>query len=248
MQYYAVINGERSGPYTEGEFQQRVEAGDILPETLVWRQGMTEWKPLAQLNTGPEAAGTTGTCVECGGQFPEGDLMDYQGIRVCAACKPVFLQRMREGADLPATYGARYALRYAGFWIRFVAYFVDYLILYVTGLLMMLLPVFSGLASGEPDAASLWVSLMTGFFNFALNLAYYTVFIGRFGATPGKLIVGLRVVRADGGRVTYLRALGRCFAMMLSAMILFIGYIMAAFDDEKRALHDRICDTRVVRK
>jgi uncharacterized RDD family membrane protein YckC len=28
---------------------------------------------------------------------------------------------------------------------------------------------------------------------------------------------------------------------------LFIGYLMAAFDDQKRALHDRICDTRVVR-
>ena len=38
------------------------------------------------------------------------------------------------------------------------------------------------------------------------------------------------------------------FAEMLSGMILGIGYLMAAFDDEKRALHDRICDTRVVRR
>ena len=39
------------------------------------------------------------------------------------------------------------------------------------------------------------------------------------------------------------------FAEMLSSLTLGIGYIMVAFDDEKRGLHDRdICDTRVVRK
>jgi hypothetical protein len=34
---------------------------------------------------------------------------------------------------------------------------------------------------------------------------------------------------------------------LLSSLTLAIGYIMAAFDDEKRSLHDRICDTRVIR-
>ena len=43
-------------------------------------------------------------------------------------------------------------------------------------------------------------------------------------------------------------AFGRHFAKYLSAMILLIGYIMAAFDDQRRTLHDRICETRVVRK
>ncbi|HET6371045.1 MAG TPA: RDD family protein, partial [Nitrospiria bacterium] len=43
-------------------------------------------------------------------------------------------------------------------------------------------------------------------------------------------------------------ACGRYFAEILSGIILCIGYIMAAFDDEKRALHDRICGTRVIKK
>lgn len=248
MQYYAVINGERSGPYTGEEFQQRVDAGEILPDTLVWRQGMTEWKPFARLSAAPDAAGTTGTCVECGGQFPDGDLMDYQGIRVCAACKPVFLQRVREGADLPATYGARYSLRYAGFWIRAVAYLVDTLILYVANVLIMLLPFMGAASTANPEAASLWVTLLTMLLSTGLGAAYFTGFTGRFGATPGKMALGLRVVRADGGRVSYLRALGRHFGTLLSSLILCVGFIMAAFDDEKRTLHDRICDTRVVRK
>ena len=42
------------------------------------------------------------------------------------------------------------------------------------------------------------------------------------------------------------RAVGRYFAQWLSAFILYIGYIIAGFDSEKRALHDHICDTRVI--
>ncbi len=60
--------------------------------------------------------------------------------------------------------------------------------------------------------------------------------------------MGLRIVRSDGSRVSYLRALGRHFAEFISALILYIGYIMVAFDSEKRALHDHICDTRVIQK
>jgi hypothetical protein len=44
------------------------------------------------------------------------------------------------------------------------------------------------------------------------------------------------------------RAIGRYFAKLLSMLILGIGYIMVAFDSEKRGLHDMICDTRVVRQ
>jgi uncharacterized RDD family membrane protein YckC len=41
---------------------------------------------------------------------------------------------------------------------------------------------------------------------------------------------------------------GRYFAQGLSAMLLYIGYIMAGFDSEKRALHDYLCDTRVIKR
>jgi uncharacterized RDD family membrane protein YckC len=58
----------------------------------------------------------------------------------------------------------------------------------------------------------------------------------------------IRVVTADGGKVSYMRALGRYFAKILSSMICLAGYIMAFFDDEKRGLHDRICNTRVILK
>ena len=57
------------------------------------------------------------------------------------------------------------------------------------------------------------------------------------------------MIRVDGGRITAGLAIGRYFAKnWLNLFTLLIGYIIAAFDDEKRALHDRICDTRVVYK
>jgi uncharacterized RDD family membrane protein YckC len=61
------------------------------------------------------------------------------------------------------------------------------------------------------------------------------------------MALGLLVVRSDSERITYLRAFGRSFAELLSSFFFGVGYLLAAFDDEKRALHDHICDTRVIR-
>jgi uncharacterized RDD family membrane protein YckC len=78
------------------------------------------------------------------------------------------------------------------------------------------------------------------------HACYDGLFIGRLGATPGKLAAGIRIIRTDGSRVGAGRAFGRYFAKLLSFFALGIGYIMVAFDSEKRGLHDMICDTRVV--
>jgi uncharacterized RDD family membrane protein YckC len=72
--------------------------------------------------------------------------------------------------------------------------------------------------------------------------------VGKYGATPGKMALGLRIVSSSGEPVTYVKALARFFAEMVSAIICYIGYIMAAFDEQRKALHDQICDTRVIRK
>ena len=81
-----------------------------------------------------------------------------------------------------------------------------------------------------------------------IRATYDTVLVGKYGATLGKLACGLRVVMPDGGKVTYMRAFGRYWGEVVTGLTIGIGYIIAAFDDEKRALHDRICNTRVVKK
>jgi uncharacterized RDD family membrane protein YckC len=83
---------------------------------------------------------------------------------------------------------------------------------------------------------------------FVVACGYEGIMVGKYGATLGKLAVKIKVVKADGSPVGYGRAFGRYFAKLLSVMICLIGLFMAFFDTEKRALHDRICNTRVVMK
>jgi uncharacterized RDD family membrane protein YckC len=92
------------------------------------------------------------------------------------------------------------------------------------------------------------MNILMALIQFGIGVAYETWFVGKFAATPGKMACKIKVVNADGSKVSYLKALGRYFAKMLSSLILFIGYIMVAFDSEKRGLHDHICNTRVIRK
>ena len=186
----------------------------------------------------------TGICGECGMEFSEDELIRLGDHLVCATCKPFFVQKLREGI----TVGRE--MVYAGFWIRVGAKFVDGIILSIPqfALVFFGIPLFA-LGSSEISTASYALSyVIFQFISVGLSTAYSTYFVGKFGATPGKMACGLRVVRPDGEKVSYARAFGRFFGELVSAIILGIGYLMVAIDGEKRALHDRICDTRVVKK
>ncbi len=141
------------------------------------------------------------------------------------------------------------AFHYAGFWSRVGAKLVDSAVLWAAGVLLTLAaaPVLYGTGRGAPSPF-LDDRPLVLLVQLAVAAAYDTAFVGRFGATPGKMAVGLKVVTPGGGPVTYGTALCRFFAEILSSAILCIGYLMVAFDVQKRALHDRICGTRVVFK
>ena len=101
---------------------------------------------------------------------------------------------------------------------------------------------------GSPSAGLVFVTIIQVILSVALYSGYDTFFVGKYAATPGKMALGLMVVRSDGSRLTYWRAFARFWAEILSRITIGIGYIIAGFDDEKRTLHDHICDTRVVKK
>lgn len=175
----------------------------------------------------------TSRCSECGLVFREDELIRFGDSLVCAGCKPLFVQKLREGVAISGE------MVYGGFWIRFGAKIIDGIIL---GVINFLLSFAGGLIGGRGGG------IFANVLSWALSLAYTIYFLGAYSATPGKMACGLKVMRPDGERISYGRACGRFFAELLSSVILGIGYIMAAFDEEKRALHDRICDTRVVKK
>jgi uncharacterized RDD family membrane protein YckC len=188
-------------------------------------------------------------CVECGGVFPQEQTIPYGSVSVCANCKPVFFQKVREGATPTSVWEG--PMNFGGFWIRAGAKIIDGLIMAVAlgipiGILVAVMgPSISG--DGEPSATFIGFQLLIQVLGLGIAVTYNTFFVGRFAATPGKMACGLRVVMADGCKVSYGRALGRGFAEQLSGMVCYIGYVLAGFDDQKRTLHDHICSTRVIR-
>lgn len=131
---------------------------------------------------------------------------------------------------------------YGGFWLRVVAYIVDSLVLSIPAFVVGALLGVANPALARGDGSSTLVSVAIAWIYFALMESS-----GR-GATVGKMAVGLRVVDEGGQRISFLRATGRYFAKFISAMILLIGFIMVAFTDRKRGLHDLIAGTLVVKQ
>ena len=77
----------------------------------------------------------------------------------------------------------------------------------------------------------------------------YVVQLGRTGQTWGRQIVGNKVIRVDNGGVPGIgRALGReLFAWIVSASILYLGYLWMIWDDDRQTWHDKVAGTIVVR-
>ena len=75
---------------------------------------------------------------------------------------------------------------------------------------------------------------------------FYALTETRFGASPGKLLLKLRVTRSDGRRINFTRATGRAFARILAILPFLTGYMMAAFTDKTQALHDIFSDCIVI--
>lgn len=247
MKWYYVENGQQAGPVEETEFPQLVRIGKLRADTLVWREGMANWEAFNkacpnELSATTVSAGTEAVCAECGGIFDRHEMIPHGKAYICAKCKPVFLQKLAEGVQINIG-----ELRYAGFWIRFAAKFLDGLILGIPVFGVMIIIIIAA-ASGGPSPLVDLVGVFAQLAFYGLNILYSVFFVGKYGATPGKMICKIRIVTAAGEKVTYGRATGRVFAELLSGLICNIGYLIAAFDKEKRSLHDHICNTRVVYK
>jgi len=274
MKWYYAEGGKQIGPVEESALDDLVRQGVVRDDTLIWREGMAAWQRHAAVrgssNPSPgnappppqpayqpmaAAAATPGAdvryCSECGRAIPASQLISFGNVSVCTQCQPAYSQRLG-GATR----------HFGGFWIRFLAIIIDGIILWVATLVIRiplgLLGLGAGLGLGglsrNADPAQALAALpvimsligLSVLIQFALSLGYEVYFLSTKGATPGKMVLGLKVTRADGGPLSAGLAAGRFFGRILSGMILWIGFIIAGFDGEKRALHDHICGTRVV--
>ncbi|HXY41417.1 MAG TPA: RDD family protein [Vicinamibacteria bacterium] len=92
-------------------------------------------------------------------------------------------------------------------------------------------------------AAWPWLASFLGL----LAVFYAGYFTGSTGQTPGKLITGLRVVGSGGRPPAYPRAAARALTGLLGVLTVGAGLLPILFDPARRALHDRLFRTRVVR-
>lgn len=260
MEWFYALNGQRQGPVTQEQFDQLVQSGAIKADTLVWRAGMTYWTSWGQLSAPaqpltPESTlppgEETAICAVSSRVYPKRDMLEYQGQWVSAEHKDVFFQRIREGIPQAGE------MHYMGFWIRFLASFIDGICLWVLMVIplivfMLITASVTGGMGRNPTPGNIGIYVLVQFLQFVIQifiaLGYEIFFVRKYDATPGKMAIGAKLVRSNGDKLSVGRIIGRYFAKIPSGVILCIGYMMAGWDDQKRALHDHMCDTRVVRK
>src|SRR5690606_17022154 len=108
----------------------------------------------------------------------------------------------------------------------------------------------SQLEAIDSDDPPAWVIAayvgVTLLYYVAAGLYYSLMESSRNQATLGKMALGIKVVDRGGDRLSFPHALGRWFAASLSYLTLYIGFLLAAFTQNKQALHDMVAGTQVV--
>jgi uncharacterized RDD family membrane protein YckC len=199
----------------------------------------------------PGSADETAVCLISGKRYPKREMIEYQGRWVSMEHREEFFRRIREGEIMPRE------VQFAGFWIRFVAWVINFIIVYIIWQILDFVlivthvtpPIPANLNPFDPSMAPIILrgALPGMFVNFAFAIAYSAFFNRRFGATPGKMIFGLKTVMPDGERVGTGRLILRAILQIITGMLGFVGFFFVGIDDEKRGLPDFVCGTRVIK-
>jgi uncharacterized RDD family membrane protein YckC len=162
--------------------------------------------------------------------------------RFCAKCGAALV----ETVEVPSPAVVPEAVvEYAGFWIRFIAAVIDIAAVWIISYAFSFsfVPLRSGLGLrfgvyllSESDA---WL---------IVAWLYLWLFTGLKGQTPGKMLVKIKVINSKGNKPGLGRAaLREIIGKTISYFALLLGYLLIAFDKEKRGLHDKIAGTYVVK-
>jgi uncharacterized RDD family membrane protein YckC len=195
-------------------------------------------------------------CNKCGAE-------NVAGAQFCARCgMPTSLTSSGVSAPIPnpappysataVPYQTITGVRYGGFWIRVVAAIVDGVIIRVVVAPVGMIFGGLGLAGSMTGIPHRGLALLGGGVTAIVALFgswLYEAFMesSSYQATLGKMIFGMKVTDLNGNRISFERATGRHFAKWLSAITLFIGYIMVGLSERKQGLHDLIAGTFVLR-
>jgi len=143
----------------------------------------------------------------------------------------------------------------AGFFIRGMAFFVDLAILNVLFLILVLvgnLAMKIGLKSLYLESSSdELMRFLLGTYPavwFFLFFTYFTFFMAYGGQTPGKILFRMRVLTKDLQPLTWRQAFLRTIGYFISSFLLLgLGFVVMIFHPQKRAIHDLIAGTTVLK-
>ncbi|NCC32676.1 MAG: RDD family protein [Chloroflexia bacterium] len=149
---------------------------------------------------------------------------------------------------------------YAGFASRLAAMIIDLLIVSITWIFWGFALTFLSQTSGINELLAFvnsffnWIipyqNLLSIFFEISSFLLiaqiYFTFFYGFGGATIGKYLMGLQVVRRNGQPLSLARAALRTLAYLVSTPLIYAGFINILIDDRRRGWHDLLAGTVVV--
>ena len=136
----------------------------------------------------------------------------------------------------------------AGFWPRVAALIIDGCVLAIpSGLLIAVVFLVTGIEL-DFESDQFGVALQLAQLPVALiEVAYFTLMNGTYGATLGKMALGMKIVRTDGRPIGYGLALGRIVVkLMLQNCTCSLFFLSVAINSEYRGWHDQIVGTRVI--
>lgn len=149
-------------------------------------------------------------------------------------------------------------VRYAGFWIRFIAIFIDTILASI--LILPLLEIFfrneKAISISSLDIQTLSslefgsISSLTGvgyLIYIIVVAAVFTLFWRYRNATPGKMLLGLKVVDASSLKTLSIKqSVIRNIGYYVSMLPLMLGFFWAGFDQRKQGWHDKMAGTVVI--
>jgi uncharacterized RDD family membrane protein YckC len=130
-------------------------------------------------------------------------------------------------------------------WLRLLGGIYD--LLPLLGIWFLAGAIALALSGGAIEAHAQLRNVLTQVFVLAFTAAYFVISWTRGGQTIGMRAWRLRVMRADGARVEWLRALLRFAVALLSLGALGLGFAWALFDPQKRTWHDIAAETHVMK-
>ena len=171
------------------------------------------------------------------------------GGKACPACglhSPSSAGRCDCGFSFISGVASPAPAPYAGFWIRVAASVIDAFVIAGLGVLGGVIVAVAGVAFDAPT------ELAVGGYYLVTILAswlYYAILeSSRRQATLGKRAVGIVVTDLSGKPLSFGRASGRAFAKVFNALTLGLGWLVVAFTQQKRGIHDFVAGTLVIQR